>query len=243
MKPGISIIIPAFNEEGYILSTLDAIEESINFSKTTKKFEYEIIVVDNESNDKTKKILENKEVNVLTESKKSIGAVRNKGVKNAQYEILVFIDADILVPLSLFSEILSNMEDDYCTGGTVDVRYKPKRNAVKIYLKFYKTIGAIFHMSQGATQFVRKDVFDSIGGYSEKYLIGEDVDFFWRLRNFSKKNNGRISHIVSEAVIASTRRFDQWSIFKVLWYTNPVIILLFRNIQSYWEGWYSKPPR
>ena len=44
-------------------------------------------------------------------------------------------------------------------------------------------------MVQGATQFCRKCVFEEVGGYDEEAWIGEDVDFYWRLKRFAKADN------------------------------------------------------
>lgn len=82
-------------------------------------------------------------------------------------------------------------------------------------------------MAQGATQFCRKDVFFDLGGYDESLYMGDDVDFYWRLKRFAKRRNGRGRVIEDERVVPSTRRFDQDPIWRNLLWTNRCSFLFF----------------
>ena len=44
-------------------------------------------------------------------------------------------------------------------------------------------------------------------------------------------------------VVPSTRRFDQWRLWRTLVWTNPLFIFLFRRRPSAWRGWYERAPR
>jgi len=89
-----SIVIPAFNEQEFIGDTLDAL------TNNPASLSYEIVVVDNGSTDMTTKIALDKGVKVVSLLEGSISAVRNKGVSETSGEILVFMDADIVVSQS-----------------------------------------------------------------------------------------------------------------------------------------------
>ena len=77
------------------------------------------IVVDNESEDKTRQIAESFGAKVVSESVHNIAKVRNTGGKNASGDVLIFVDADTLVPETLFRKIADAMEDEKCFGGAV----------------------------------------------------------------------------------------------------------------------------
>ena len=98
-------------------------------------------------------------------------------------------------------------------------------------------------MAQGAAQFCRRDAFFALNGYDETLLMGEDVDFYWRLKRFAKRQNGSISFIEEVRVVPSTRRFDQWGLWRTLIWTNPLFILLVRRKKGTWRGWYKEVPR
>ena len=87
-KPVISVIIPAHNEEKYIGQAIESIKGQ-DFS-----LPYEIIVVDNASEDKTSEIAERLSVKVVRESKLGLTWARERGYKESQGEILAYLDAD-----------------------------------------------------------------------------------------------------------------------------------------------------
>src|SRR5918992_378513 len=106
----ISIIIPAYNEERYLPETLKRISEALSIVDCPS----EIVVVDNCSQDETKQIAESIGARVCSESEHNISKVRNTGAKNSAGDILVFVDADTLVPPTLFQEIAKVMTDEQC---------------------------------------------------------------------------------------------------------------------------------
>lgn len=92
-----------------------------------------------------------------TTSAKSETPERN----NSTGDILIFIDADTLVPETLFQKIAAVMEDEKCFGGAVAVGYEDfERKWMKFYLTGWAFWGRFFNMAQGAAQFCRKSVFN-----------------------------------------------------------------------------------
>ena len=94
-------------------------------------------------------------------------------------------------------------------------------------------------MVQGAAQFCRKEVFEEIGGYDEGVWMGEDVDFHWSLRKLARRTGRNVRFVREPRVRPSCRRFDKWPVWKILVWTNPVVIGLFRRRKAVWRGWYS----
>lgn len=83
----LSVIIPARNEEKHIKKVIKIVKKSLNVN--------EIIVVDNNSSDKTAMIAEKEGAKVVFCKEQGKGFAMEKGLKEAQNEIIVFIDADI----------------------------------------------------------------------------------------------------------------------------------------------------
>jgi len=86
----ISVVIPAYNEEKNIHDTINRVKNNLN-----NIYDYEIIVVDDGSTDKTYKIAKKMDV-ICIKHKKNIGkgAAFRTGISNANGEIIVQIDAD-----------------------------------------------------------------------------------------------------------------------------------------------------
>ncbi len=239
----ISVVIPAFNEEGYLGETLASLNRAKACLQGERSFQAEIIVVDNDSDDSTADVARALGATVARETQHNVAKVRNTGAKLCNGDVLVFIDADTIVPDKLLSRIVEAMSDATCFGGAVDPDYRPMKLTVKAYLQFWRVLGKLIGMAQGATQFCRRDLFFALNGYDETLFMGEDVDFYWRLKRIAKRQNGSVVFIEDLRVVPSTRRFDQWRLWRTLIWTNPLFILLFRRRRTCWHGWYKAAPR
>ena len=238
-----SIIVPAFNEEKYIGQTLHHINLAKVHLSNRGALSAEILVVDNGSTDQTACVVQSFGAIVVKESVHNIAKVRNTGAKFASGDILLFIDADTLVPKTLLLRISQVMSDPSCLGGAVDTDYRPARLSVRLYLKSWRLLGMLADMAQGAVQFCRRDAYVALQGYDESIYMGEDVDFYWRLRKSAKERGMRICHIQDVKVIPSSRRFDQWPLWRTLVWTNPLFVYFFRRSKGLWSRWYSDVPR
>jgi len=199
--------------------------------------------VDNSSTDGTAAAAKTLGALVVVESQHNIARVRNRGAATAAGEILVFVDADALVPDELLPRISQRILAHGCLGGAVDTEYRARKRAVRVYLSLWRILGRLANMAQGATQFCRRDTFVLLGGYDESLFMGEDVDFYVRLRKHARRTQGHISLIGDLRVVPSTRRFDQWPLWRTLLWTNPLEIAALRRVRSCWRGWYEKPLR
>jgi glycosyltransferase involved in cell wall biosynthesis len=239
----ISIIVPAYNEEKYIGITLGSIKQAQHLLLNEKGVPAEIIVVDNDSTDSTANIARSFKAEVVKEPMRNVAKGRNVGANRAKGNILVFVDADVIVPERLLCRIHEAMSDELCLGGAVDTNYQPAKFSVKVYLRMWRLIGRFAGMAQGATQFCRKDIYASLRGYDETLYMGEDVDFYWRLKRFAERNKSYVQFVGDMHVSPSSRRFDKWSMWRTVVWTNPIFILLFRRRKGVWKGWYGKVPR
>jgi len=236
----VSVIIPAYNEERCLPKTLERVYGALSVISSLS----EVIVVDNDSRDGTGRVAAGFGAKVVREREHNISRVRNTGAENSTGDVLIFIDADTLVPATLFQKILALMEDEKCFGGAVAVEYEEfQRRWVKYYLAGWKFWGAVFNMAQGAAQFCRSSVFTELGGYDRTIFMGEDVEFYWRLSGFARRNGGRLHFIERPSVVTSTRRFDKMSLWRTLLLTHPVYIRLTWRRKSFWKDWYERAVR
>ena len=239
----LTIIVPAFNEEAYLAATLNSIQTAAARLRARSEVDTDVIVVDNNSNDGTAAVARGKGATVVHEPAQGVARARNTGARHAEGDVLVFVDADVIVPPKLLDAIHAAMDDQACVGGAMDVEYRPRRLSMRLYLRAWRVLAGLTGMAQGATQFCRRSVFDQVGGYDEGAWIGEDVDFYWSLKRLAKRRNRTIRFIRNMQVRPSSRRFDKWPIWKILVWTNPIFIALFRRRKRVWSGWYSRAVR
>ncbi|NWO07462.1 MAG: glycosyltransferase family 2 protein [Alteromonadaceae bacterium] len=177
-SPYFSIVIPAYNEEDHIGSCLQSIFNS-NYDST----QYEVIVVDNGSQDKTYEIALNfKRARVFQLLEGNVGAVRNYGAYKAQGEILVFIDADCLLDDNWLkrAEGLIRKHPNCAYGGGAKLPNNSSwiETAWLLQNKGNPTLPK--HLI-GASTMMSSELFFCIGGFDELVSSGEDTELHSRL--------------------------------------------------------------
>lgn len=103
MNNKISVIIPAYNEENSIGQVID----DTTAVMIKNEYDFEIIVVDDASEDKTPEIAKNKKVKVITHGiNRGVGAARKTGILNSKGDIIIMLDADGTYPARSIPELL-----------------------------------------------------------------------------------------------------------------------------------------
>jgi glycosyltransferase involved in cell wall biosynthesis len=101
MAPSISVIIPVYNDKKNITDCIHSV-----LGQSFPRDRFEIIVVDNNSNDGTAEIIRNfKEIRYHFEGKKGAAASRNSGIAISQGSIIAFTDSDCIVDKNWLTEI------------------------------------------------------------------------------------------------------------------------------------------
>src|SRR5260370_7659718 len=131
----ISVVIPAFNEEGYLGETLASLNRAKAFLQG-EGLAAEIIVVDNDSNDSTADIARALSATVARERQHNVAKVRNSGAKLSNGDVLVFVDADTVVPEKLLSRIVETISAATFFGGALNLHYRPINLSVTAFLPF-----------------------------------------------------------------------------------------------------------
>ncbi len=238
----ISVIIPAFNEAEYLATTIDTLRRAFETLPEATGVRHEIIVVDNGSTDTTAAVAQSVGARLVSEPLRGVARARNAGARLASGDILVFLDADTLVPPGFAPELLQAALDPVCLGGAFDTDHRAARVSVRVYLAFWRVIGLCLRVGQGAAQFCRRSAFDALGGYDERFYVGEDVRFYQRLKRAARRRGAHV-RLLQAAVVPSPRRWDQWPLWKTLVWTNPIAAGLLGRWRRMWRGWYETPPR
>lgn len=175
--PKVSVIIPAYNEEKDIKNCLDSL-----FKQSYKDFE--ILVIDDGSTDKTKLIAKKYNgVKLIEGAHKGPGFSRNFGAKNSKGEILVFVDADMTFDKDYLKNLVSPILKDKEIIGTTHEN-EIANNTENIYSRLW---GRIRLGKQGAEDVkifraIRKDAFFRMGGFDPKYGYADDQTFWFKFK-------------------------------------------------------------
>lgn len=197
--PLVSIIIPNFNGEKYLPVCLSSL------LKTSYK-NFELCIIDDGSSDTSEKIIhefQKKDKRIVYEKNSSnIGAAasRNTMARKTIGKIFVFLDNDVEVTPEWLTEILKTFEKDEKIGGCqsllVDYEYRNKIQTAGTHLWAMTGWGLPIGKNENPSRFteelpviaisaalaIRKDVFDTVGGFDEEEaIVTEDLDFSWRV--------------------------------------------------------------
>jgi len=244
MQPtSVSVVIPALDEAAFVGPALDAIRAAFAVPATCPVVLTDLLVVDNGSRDATADIARAHAAKVVFEPVRGVARARNTGARAASGSVLLFLDADTIVPLSFGPALGECVADPHCVGGAFATEQRPRRVVIRAYLGLWRALGRVLGMAQGAAQFCRREPFESLGGYDESLHMGEDVDFYWRLKRLARGQAMRTKFVQHVRVSTSARRFDQWPLWKALLWTNPVFVGLLRRRARIWRAWYETPPR
>lgn len=220
-----SVIIPTYNEEKFIERCLT----SINL-QSLDRGQYEIIVVDGYSKDGTRRIARKFADKVILQTSEGVGGARNDGARMARGEILVFTDADVIVPYNWLEKIIShfNREGVVAVCGPDEPleahgKLKAAYRAINAFSRMLYRIGLAG--TRGTNTAVKREAFFKAGGYSD-YPLCDDVELGLRLRKL-----GKIVYDEQLKVRMSARRFNKYGILSVLktWLKGDVLLLLGRK--------------
>ncbi len=198
----LSIIIPALNEEKYLGLLLECI-------KNQGYKDYEIIVADAGSKDKTVEIAKKYGCKVVPGGLPGKG--RNEGTRVAKGDLLLFLDADCILPDDFLNIALKEFYEkkfDFASFGLLPYNSdKAHTMAFNVFYNWYiyalgKTLP---HAAMGIM--AKKDLFMELNGFDETITLAEDMDLARRAQKIAS-----FGIIRSVKIFISDRRFkkDGW---------------------------------
>jgi glycosyltransferase involved in cell wall biosynthesis len=210
----LSVIVPAYNEEAYLGKCLDAIVEHAAARAL------EIIVVDNNSTDRTREIAQlHPEIVYLFEPEKGITKARQCGYQSSRGDILAFVDADTLMPAGWIDEVEKQFAADAglaCLSGPYsyyDIPRLQRAIAAAWFVAAWPIYRLFGYLVVGGNFAIRRPVLDSMGGFDPSIeFYGEDADIARRARKF-----GRILFTRRLVMPTSGRRLKREGYARMAW--------------------------
>jgi glycosyltransferase involved in cell wall biosynthesis len=224
----ISVIIPAYNEEKYIRRCI----ESVKKQKT--ELIYEIIVVNNNSKDRTKEIAQSFGARVIDEKRKGVGYARRTGTEHANGEIIIHLDADTELYENHLERVWKHFQENpetACLGGQF-IFYDA--NLFKKLFRFFSYRPLLYFSrisskgkagAMGNNMAFKKSLYLKTNGFDVKLNHGEDMALCRELSKY-----GKITVDLSLKVKTSVRRYEKMLSKSFLLYTvNFFFLCIFKK--------------
>ena len=197
--PRISVVIPALNEEKFLPVLLESLK-----NQTFK--DYEVIVADAGSKDKTLEIAHSYGARVVPGGMPGPG--RNRGAEVATGEFLFFFDSDVLLPNDFLEKAMREMDDRFIDLATCE--FLPL-SELTIDKAVFQLSNLIVKMNQnlnpraaGFCIFINRRLFNRVGGFDESVVIAEDHDLVERASKFRP-----LRFLKTTSLSVSVRRLDK----------------------------------
>ncbi|NTV60816.1 MAG: glycosyltransferase [Chlorobiaceae bacterium] len=190
--PGISIIIPAFNEEEGMAATLDHL---LSIAKRYPNIE---IIICDSSTDRTAEIVSRYPV-VLLRTEKGRAKQMNRGARAAKHPLLYFLHADTIPPESFVDDLFEALENG-SEAGCFQMRFDDPDLIMGLYGWFTRFP---LPVCRGGDQslFITRKLFRKIGGFDESMQVMEDIEIISRIE---KETTFRI---LDRVVVTSARKY------------------------------------
>jgi len=207
-NPLLSVVIPTMNEEKCLPLLLNSIaNQSFN--------DYEIIVADHNSTDNTLSIA--KQYGAIITSGGLPGVGRNCGAAVARGQLILFLDADVILPAACFlSNIINEFEEKKYGVATCQIRpisERPIDFALhQSYNLFMLSTAAFLPHAPGFCIIIEKKIHQLIQGFDEAILLAEDSDYVQRAGKISK-----FGILNSQKIKVSVRRLDKDGRINIAW--------------------------
>lgn len=215
----LSVVVPAYNEEKLIASTLASMRRALQ-THCGPWFDYQLIVCDNNSTDRTGSLAAAAGATVVFEPVNQIARARNTGAKAATGDWLLFIDADSWPSAGLIGELIGAIRAGDCVGGGAVVAMRNLPFDAELILRLWNAISVQVRWAAGSFVFCRREGFEAVGGFNQEMYAAEEIDFSKRLTAWGRERDLRFRILQEHPLLTSERKTTLYSKrehFRMLW--------------------------
>ncbi len=195
----VSIVIPTLNEGKTLPFLLRSIEHQTMLPK-------EIIVADAFSTDNTRAVAESFKCLLVDGGLPGVG--RNSGAKKATQDIILFLDADVILPPRFLEKTLIEFMEKKLGVATCFVKPQSTNSQDKLIASlwnyYFSITKTVYPHACGFCIFIKREIHERIRGFDETIVVAEDIEYIQRASKF-----GEFGYLKTQKIPISMRRFTK----------------------------------
>lgn len=177
-----SVVIPLYNKERSVKNTIESV-----LNQTFQDFE--VIVVNDGSTDNSLEVVKSfndERIRIINQKNSGVSSARNRGIKEAKYDWIAFLDADDLW-LPKYLETIRNLMIKYpqasvlCTGYSRNNYEKTNKNTEDILITDYFSANLSRNLIWTSSVVIHRSCFIKCGNFDVNLTHGEDIEMWIRL--------------------------------------------------------------
>jgi glycosyltransferase involved in cell wall biosynthesis len=227
----LSVIIPAYNEEKLISGCLEKVYAALR-AHASADWTAEVIVVDNNSNDRTAALAREAGARVVFEPINQISRARNAGAQVADGDWFLFVDADSYLDSATLEDVLHCIRRGGYVGGGCLIGLDQLPRGAAFGIEFCNLVMRTMKWAAGSLVFCRKDAFQAVGGFSTDLYAAEEIQFSIALKRWARNHGLRFTILKKHRHISSGRKFYLYSRGEILKLLLRSFILSWRTLRD-----------
>jgi cellulose synthase/poly-beta-1,6-N-acetylglucosamine synthase-like glycosyltransferase len=177
--PGVSIVVPTYNAEGTIGPLLESLTQ-LDYP------DYEVIIVNDGSRDKTREIVTRYPVRLIDQPNRGASAARDAGLRASSREIVAYVDSDVTVTRDWLRKIVQVFSDPTvgaATGKTVFLRDERATSWLRSLDIERRNAGrkTFTRLANGPNSAFRRELLLNVGGFDPSWFHAEDTEVSYRI--------------------------------------------------------------
>ena len=227
----LSVIIPAYNEEKLLPRCLESVFAALA-ANAADDWAGEVIVVDNNSADRTAALARQAGARVVFEPVNQISRARNAGARAAAGDWFLFVDADSRLSPALVADLLRCLRRGRVAGGGCLVDLDEAPPAGRVIVELWNFISRTMRWAAGSFVYCRADAFREIGGFSTAVYAAEELLFSRALKSWAQARGLGVVILPNHRHVSSGRKFRLYSRGEILGYVLRSSFLPWRTVRD-----------
>ena len=206
----ISVIVPAFNEEKLLGASLTEIRTAAA-AFTTRGWEFQLIVCDNNSTDRTADIARAAGAQVVFEPFNQIGRARNSGAAAATGDWLIFVDADSHPSRELFADVADQITTGTVLAGGATVALDEKMFVANLVTQLWNLTSRFNKWLAGSFIFIHTAAFRELGGFNPEIFAAEELELSQRIKKLAREHGKKVVILHRHPLKTSARKMKLYT--------------------------------